>query len=254
MIPWDEGAMGIVWLDGRKTAKAAPSDHGHAAAEMALLSTTMGGGGGLGAETVLDPRVCDCCQTDVARAGDALVVVYRDRSDKEIRDISAVRFAGGRWSAPRAVASDNWEINGCPVNGPAVAAEGSAVAVAWFTAAGDKPWVKLAFSDDGGQTFGPPIVVDDARPLGRVDVAMLDARTALVSWLAQGEGGAASLHVRRFTPDGARGDAATVAVSTGARSSGFPRIARSGERLVVAWRDAAEPPRVRTALVGLARR
>jgi hypothetical protein len=254
MVPWSDDALGIVWLDGRKTAKAGPSHHGQTAAEMALAHTTIDREGNLGAEAMIDPRVCDCCQTDAARAGDAVVVVYRDRSEKEIRDISAVRFAGGRWSAPRPVAADNWEINGCPVNGPAVAAEGSRVAVAWFTAAGDKPVVKLAFSGDAGATFGAPIVVDEARPLGRVDVVMTDDGTALVSWLAQGDAGAATLRLRRFARDGARGDAATVAASTGARSSGFPRMALSEERLVVAWRDAADPPRVRTAVVDLGRR
>jgi hypothetical protein len=249
MMPWGDGGMGLVWLDGRKTAGAAASDHGHTAAEMSLVHTTVGRDGGLGPETVLDGRVCDCCQTDVARATDAVIVVYRDRSEKEVRDMSVVRFSGGRWSEPRIVAADGWEINGCPVNGPSVAAEGSTVAVAWFTAAGDKPVVKLAFSDDAGATFGAPIVVDDARPLGRVDVVMTDDGTALVSWLAQGDGGAATLRLRRFARKGARGEAATVAVSTGARSSGFPRLARSGDRVVIAWRDAADPPRVRTAIL-----
>ena len=249
MTPWSDREMGIVWLDGRKTAKAPPSDHGHSAAEMALAHTTIGRDGTLGSEALVDPRVCDCCQTDVARAGDAFVVVYRDRSDKEIRDISAVRFTDGRWGTPRPVAADNWEINGCPVNGPAIAADGSKVAVAWFTAAGDKPTVKLAFSEDAGETFGAPIVVDDARPLGRVDIAVLDGGAALVSWLAQGDSGGATLRVRRFARAGALGDAAPVAVSSSARSSGFPRLARSGDRVVLAWRDAGDPPRVRTAVL-----
>lgn len=254
MTPWSGSEMGLVWLDGRKTAGAGPSDHGHTAAEMSLVHTTVGRDGRLGAETVLDGRVCDCCQTDIARAADAVVVVYRDRSDKEVRDMSVVRFAGGRWSAPRALAADGWEINGCPVNGPAAAAEGPTVAVAWFTAAGDTPKVKLAFSGDSGATFGDPLPVDDGRPLGRVDVVLLDADTALVSWLEQGEKGAATLRLRRVARDGSRGDAATVAVSTGARSSGFPRMARSGGRVVLAWRDAAEPPRVRTALLEVGER
>lgn len=253
MTPWNAGAMGIVWLDGRKTAGAARPADGEAGGEMSLVHTTMNGDGILGAETVLDGRICDCCQTDAARAGDAVVVVYRDRSETEVRDMSIVRFAEGRWSAPRTLAADGWEINGCPVNGPAIAADGSKVAVAWFTAPADKPRVKVAFSDDGGVTFGSPIVVDDGRPLGRVDVAMLDGGAALVSWLEQGEKGAATLRLRRIAGDGSRGDAATVAVSTGARSSGFPRMARSGGRVVLAWRDAAEPPRVRTAALGVNR-
>jgi hypothetical protein len=135
------------------------------------------------------------------------------------------------------------------VNGPSITADGSRVAVAWFTAAADRPTVKVAFSHDGGESFGAPVVVDGDRPLGRVDAVLLDGGAALVSWLAHGEAGVAALRVRRFAPDGALGDAATVAVSTSARSSGFPRMVRAGRRVVVAWRDAADPPRVRTAIM-----
>jgi len=244
-------AMGVVWLDGRKTAGAGHGDHGAPGAAMALMFTTLDPSGAPGPETVLDDRVCDCCQTDAARSGDTTLVVYRDRSDKEVRDISIVRLAGGKWSAPRTVADDRWEINGCPVNGPAVAAEGSTVAVAWFTAANDKPMVKIAFSGDGGERFERPVQVDEGRPLGRVDVVM-DGDGALVSWLEQGEAGAAAVRLRRIARDGSRGPVATIAESTGARSSGFPRLARSGSKVVVAWRDAADPPKVRTAGIDLA--
>lgn len=251
MLPWSAAEIGIVWLDGRKTAGAAHAGHGEAGAEMALVHTTMAGDGTLGAETVLDGRVCDCCQTDAAHAGNAVVVVYRDRSDKEVRDMSVVRFADGQWSPPRTLAADGWEINGCPVNGPAIAADGPQVAVAWFTAAGDKPKVKVAFSSDGGVAFGSPLVVDDGRPLGRVDVVMLDGGAALVSWLEQGEKGAAMLRIRRIASGGALSPAATVAHSTGARSSGFPRLARSGATVILAWRDASDPPKVRTGMLDL---
>ena len=71
MSPWSNEAMGVVWLDGRKTAAAAHGAHGQAGGEMALVHTTLDGDGGLGAETILDARVCDCCQTDMARTGDA---------------------------------------------------------------------------------------------------------------------------------------------------------------------------------------
>jgi len=252
MTPWGPAAMGVIWLDGRKTAGAAHSAHGAAGAEMTLMHTTMAADGTLGAETVLDGRVCDCCQTDAVRAGDAVVVVYRDRSEKEVRDMSVVRFVDGRWSPPRTLAADGWEINGCPVNGPAIAADGATVAVAWFTAPNDKAAVKVAFSNDAGATFGAPIAVDDGRPLGRVDIVMLDRDAALVSWLEQGEKGAAALRVRRFGVGGSRGAAATVAESTGARSSGFPRMARSGAKVIFAWRDAADPPKVRTGILDLA--
>jgi hypothetical protein len=246
MTPWNAQTMGLVWLDGRKTAGA--SHEGHGQAEMSLVHSTVDSHGQLGPETVLDQRVCDCCQTDAALAEGATVVVYRDRSEAEVRDMSVVRFAGGRWSEPRLLARDGWEINGCPVNGPAVAAAGPQVAVAWFTAASEKSRVNVAFSPDSARTFGTPIVVDDGRPLGRVDVVFLAKGAALVSWLEQAPEGT-ELRVRRVSPDGTRGEALTVADSSAARSSGFPRMVESGGEVVLAWRDAAEPPKVRTGVL-----
>jgi hypothetical protein len=245
MTPWSAGEIGIVWLDGRKATSAAHGGHG---GEMSLVHSTLRGDGRLGPETVLDGRVCDCCQTDAVRAEGATVVVYRDRSEKEVRDISVVRFAEGHWSAPRPLARDGWEINGCPVNGPAIAASGANVAAAWFTMAGGKPRVHVAYSSDSGATFGQPVVVDDGRPLGRVDVVFVEPRAALVSWLEQTEKGA-EVRVRRVPADGARDAALTVADSSSARSSGFPRMAASHGEVTIAWRDAAEPPRVRTAVL-----
>src|SRR5688572_28136732 len=71
MTPWSDDELGMVWLDGRKTAGATHAEHGAGGAEMALLHTTLGSDGRLGAETVLDGRVCDCCQTDMVRAAGA---------------------------------------------------------------------------------------------------------------------------------------------------------------------------------------
>ncbi len=60
---------------------------------------------------------------------------------------------------------------------------GDRVALAWFTAEGDSPRALLAFSTDGGRSFGAPIRVDEEQTLGRVDVAMLPDGRAVVSWL-----------------------------------------------------------------------
>ncbi|MFN8092247.1 MAG: sialidase family protein [Vicinamibacteria bacterium] len=251
MSPADGQRMGLVWLDGRKTAGKTHEGHGGAQAEMSLIHSTLDREGRLGPETILDGRVCDCCQTDAVVAEGATVVVYRDRSEKEVRDMSVVRLVDGKWSEPRPLARDGWEINGCPVNGPAVAAAGREVAAAWFTAANEKSRVSVAFSLDSGATFGPPVAVDDGRPLGRVDVVFLANGAALVSWLEQAAKGT-ELRVRRVSPDGSRGEALTVTGSSSARSSGFPRMVASGSEVILAWRDVAEPPKVRTAVLAWA--
>jgi hypothetical protein len=243
-VSWisDRDGLRAFWLDGRETAKGGAT----------MLRTGLAGK--TGTEKVLDPSVCDCCQTDAAMTTDGPVVVFRDRMDKEMRDISLVRRTAGGWSQPTLVHKDDWQIPGCPVNGPAVAASGKRVAVAWFTAAEKTgQQVKVAFSEDGGQRFGPPVVVDGAQPLGRVDL-QLDASSgsAIVTWMATGEKGSA-VRVRRVGPKGAAGPPVTLAATSAARSAGFPRTAVSGDRLWLTWvEDLPQgPSRVRVGSLPL---
>jgi hypothetical protein len=256
MFPAAGGHLAAVWLDGRemKTTAAAGDGHnnssaaapaskaagdGHGHGQMTLRYATLGRarkGFRIEDEALLDARVCECCQTSAALTSEGPVVVYRDRSDAEVRDISIVRLRrDGRWSAPVQVHADNWRLDGCPVNGPSVAASGRRVAVAWFTLADtNTPHVRLAFSRDAGASFSPPVKVDDGDPVGRADVLLLDDGSALVSWIERAKGGA-EVRVRRVHPDGRRGDAITVAPSGAARSSGFPQMIRARDRIVFSW-------------------
>lgn len=238
--------LGVVWLDGRKHASA----KSEAEAEMSVRFTTISAGGQPGADQEIDGRACDCCQTAAALTTRGPVVVYRDRSPQEVRDIALVRLEKGKWTAPRAVHRDNWVIAACPVNGPAVSARGNRVAVAWFTAANDQPRVHLAFSSDAGDRFGAPIRIDDGAPAGRVDVQLLSDNSALVSWLER-VGDRAEVRVRRVYPNGRKSDARAVATSSAERASGFPHMIWRGRDVVFAWTEAGRPSRVKTALLEL---
>jgi len=253
LFPWADGSLAAVWLDGRNFAGVENGHDGHGAGhDMTLRQTTLSRSGARGADVVIDPRVCDCCQTSVALTTDGPAVFYRDRSADEIRDIAVSRFRDGAWTPPATVHDDGWRITGCPVNGPASSAYGSRVAVAWFTAADDDPRVLLAFSDDSGRSFGEPVRVDAGDPIGRVDVVLDGEEAALVSWVERA-GEEAEIRLRMVTPAGA-GAAWRIAGTSTARASGFPRIARAGENLVVAWTEPGQnggPSHVRTALARL---
>lgn len=236
------GKLGLVWLDGRKMK----SEHGHGSPddEMTLRYATIDGKGRLGEEALIDPRICECCHTSSAVTSDGVVVVYRDRSATEVRDISVVRLSGGRWSEPRTIHEDGWEIHGCPVNGPSAAASGRRVAVAWYTAAKDTPRVNVAFSSDAGASFSKPVQVDDGRPVGRVDAVMLPDGSATVSWLERVEKGA-EIRVRRVFGNGTSHKSIAVARSSGARAGGFPRMEMRGKSILIAWTDVGSPTRIR---------
>jgi hypothetical protein len=250
LFPWHDGRLGALWLDGRNFAEADGEAGHHGGAEMTLRHTLLDADNTPGPEVLLDDRICDCCQTSVALTSRGPLAVYRDRSPDEIRDISVIRFVDGRWTAPRPVHRDGWQIHGCPVNGPAAAAAGEQVAVAWFTAADESPRVQVTFSSDAGTSFGSPLHVDDGDPLGRVHVVMLDHGDALVSWLER-VGDGAEIRVRQVSSAGERGPSRVVSASTAACASGFPRMARSGDDLVFAWTEPGEPSQVRTAVARL---
>jgi hypothetical protein len=235
LVPWDGGAAAL-WLDGRRTAGDGP---------MTLRFTTVPRSGVPAPGVEVDPRVCECCQTALAPTARGIVAAYRDRSGDEIRDVAVRRYDGHGWSEPTAVGGDGWRYEGCPVNGPALAARGDTVAVAWFTAAGGMPRVYAAFSVDGGATFGPRREVDDGRPAGRVDVAWW-GDAVLVSWIEEtAESG--DLRVRELRLDGGRGGSTVVAGMPATRAAGFPRLAAAGNTVVVAWTVPGEGGGVRAA-------
>lgn len=246
MIPTaDSGAM-VVFLNG---GAAVEERHGR---QMHLGFATWTKDGGVGASSVLDHRVCDCCQTGVAMTSRGPIAVYRDRSDEEIRDMSVVRLVDGAWTEPTTVHRDGWRIDGCPVNGPAISARGDVVAVAWFAAPNDSARVQLAFSGDAGATFGAPVRIDGGQPTGRVDVELIDDRRALVSWIERTVTGAA-VHARLVSRDGTAGAPLVVGSSDAARSSGFPRMARLANGVLMAWTMPGTPSAVRTAVVRVGR-
>ncbi|MFN2438922.1 MAG: hypothetical protein ABR503_06955, partial [Chitinophagaceae bacterium] len=218
----------------RNTAieKVDATAHGGHHGAMSLRAALINKQGTKAAEWELDNKVCDCCQTSVAITSNGPVVIYRDRSDEEVRDISIVRLVNGKWTEPKSIFPDQWKIDGCPVNGPRSAAVGNNLAIAWYTSPDKKAQVNIIFSDDGGTNFSKPIRVDEKNAIGRVDVEMPDEKTAIVSWM---EG--AVIKAAKVYKDGTKDSSVIIATSSESRSSGFPQMTKSGNNLYFAWSD-----------------
>ena len=232
MIPYKDQFF-VSWLDGRKTAQEgeASSHTGHHG-EMTVRAALINNDGSKTNDWELDGRVCDCCQTTAAITSNGPIVVYRDRSDDEIRDMSIVRYIDGVWTSPKTIFPDNWKIKGCPVNGPRADAIGNHLAIAWFSMPEKEGQVQVIFSDDGGATFNKPIRIDEGKTIGRVDVVMLNDKSAIVSWLE----GSTIKAVKVYT-DGTKDASVMIASSSESRSSGFPQMTISGNKLIFAWTD-----------------
>jgi hypothetical protein len=243
--PFGKGSFRAVWLDGRNMAG------GHHA--MQLRSAEIGADGKIVSEEMVDDRTCDCCQTSLVQTDQGTLVAYRDRTDDEIRDIYVSLLRNGKWSAPKAVFNDGWKINGCPVNGPKLSVFETSTGLAWFTGAGDRPRVKVAFSDDGGLNFGDPWIVDEGSPLGRVDLFMVDENTALLSWMEMNQQDA---ELRLALIDKMKGKLTSLIVAelSSARSTGFPQLEVAGGEVFLAWNEeTAEGKRIKLVKTDLER-
>lgn len=145
------------WLDNRT---------GHQGLRVTRLSAE-----GIEPNQTADPRTCQCCGTAVLAQGQQVWVAYRDLVEDDVRDISLVRSVDGgvTFGEPRSVSADGWKIQGCPHTGPRMAVSGtSTLSVVWFT--GALPGIAVATSRDGGESFGPRVVL--ATPKGELQAAV----------------------------------------------------------------------------------
>ena len=244
-VPGQSG-LGLIWLDGREMTRDGHPGMGRG--NMNLRAAMFDRTGSQSSETLIDGLVCECCPTAVAEAADGPIVAFRNRTQDQIRDIYVSRLIDGHWTEPTSVHDDQWRIAACPVNGPALSARGRDVAIAWFTAAGDRGRVFASFSRDSGRTFGAPIAIEDAGAVGRVDVELLASGKAIVSWIEFADQHS-QFRVRRIDPSGARTQSTGVASISAARAGGYPRMAVHGDELVFAWTDTSgQAPQVRTAV------
>lgn len=234
-----DGGIGVIWLDGRETAAGAGDHHGGDALHgTSLRAATVTLDGRLVDEAVIDELSCDCCSTDVANTGTGPIVVYRDRTATETRDISLARRVDGAWQAPVQVATDEWTIAGCPVNGPKVVSDGDHVAVAWFTAATDTARVRLARSADGGAHFSPAVDVVATDTSGHVGLAWLEGGAVAVSWTCAGPAATGSVCVRSVAVDSTLGPVQVLSGAANVPARSVPQLARHGNQLVASWTEA----------------
>ena len=234
----NDGGVGMVWLDGRKMVNEVTDDV--AASGMTLRSATFAADLSGTSDVLVDDLTCDCCQTDVAITAAGPVAVYRDRTVKEIRDIYVSRLVDGEWQDGQAVSDDNWDIPGCPVNGPVIQAIGSDVAVAWFSAGDERPRVQAAWSADSGNSFAKAIEVSTDHPLGHVAATLLPNGDLVVSWQQNTGGGTANLSLRRVSSSGELGAVYVLQEAADIFAFSVPQLLLHNNDLIAAWTDKTD--------------
>lgn len=249
MVPYTSTSFFTSWLDGRETGGGGHDHAAHAGGPMSIRAAEVDLKGKVLWDELLDAKTCDCCQTSSAITDLGPVVVYRNRSDREIRDIAIARLVDGKWTEPAIIHADGWEISGCPVNGPKVVAKGSNLLVGWFTAPKGIQQVKFAFSTDAGASFGKPVVIESTGLIGRVDVALIREDWGVVSWM-ETKGENTFLYAAGIDQAGEMGAALQITALNPSRKSGFPQLEVLGGQVYFAWTEVkGENKNVQTARI-----
>jgi hypothetical protein len=233
-----DGTVHAAWLDGRNAARpatAAGAAHVHGSMRQDIYHA-MWKGADTPVETQVASNVCFCCKTALVSRGSTVYVAWRHLFPGGVRDIAIARsLDGGRtFSDPVRVSADDWKIDACPDDGPAMAIDGAGTLhVAWPTLATDGGTARIgifhATSTDGGLTFSPRTRVNhpDA-PAAHPKLALDSAGRAVVAWDEISEGARrVRLRIAGETP---------LTLSTGNASS-YPAVVASGSSIVVAWTD-----------------
>lgn len=227
----ERAGVRFYYLDGRATANGGPMQ----------LRTAFVEGDRISASELVDESVCDCCATAAAGLANGSAVAYRDRTAGEIRDVQVVLRSEAAAPVTHAPGKDGWKIAGCPVNGPALAADGRRLALAWFSAPEDRPRMSAALSSDGGATWSAPLPLaanpgsDGGKPMGQLALAALPQGFA-VAWLESAQG-STELRFARLDAHGKLEPATSVARLAPGRAAGIPRLVRAADRLALLWVD-----------------
>ncbi len=159
------GALHTIWLDHRGMAAGAgheghKGEHdGVAMAQRSALYYAPAGG----IERELFRGVCYCCKTMLAVGPRGQIyAAWRHVFAGNMRDIAftASRDGGATFAPLLRVHEDQWSINGCPDDGPAVAVDrAGTVHLVWPTVLNGEEGALLYATSKDGQRFSAPVRV-----------------------------------------------------------------------------------------------
>jgi hypothetical protein len=266
LVAAEDGRLHAVWLDGRH---AEPHQHGGAPAngpaplklderrraprqdlfhQTWLGSLTSPDAGSAGNQLVAD-NVCFCCKTAVvAGPGGRVYAAWRHIFPGSVRDIAfAMSSDGGRsFDPPRRVSEDNWQIEACPDDGPALAVDASGgLHIAWPTAVAGSTAGKAifyAYSPDG-RSFSARVQLNDpdATAAAHPHVAIAADGRALVVWDDLLNRTRRVLMRRVGRPAGGQpGAIGRLEVLSREAGAYYPVVAVAGRRELVAWTDTRD--------------
>jgi hypothetical protein len=188
--------------------------------------------------------VCYCCKTAMVVSGESIYLAWRHVYPGNMRDIafSASRDGGQTFSAPVRISEDQWQLDGCPDDGPSMGVDPEGrIHVVWPTLVQESGHpVKALFHavSVDGHAFGPRTRLPTEGQANHPQLATTADGRLLVVWDESGSG-SRHLAVAGATIDRDGRVTFTRDEAWSSRQATYPYVVRAGERLLMAWTEGA---------------
>jgi hypothetical protein len=155
------GDVYVVWLDGRDPQPPVSGSMDPTGAYSVYIARSNNHGASFGRNVRIAFGACPCCRPTLAFGTHGEVfVAWRRVFSGDFRDmvVATSRDQGKTFMPSVRIAHDHWKLSGCPDSGPSLVVDGNRLYAAWMSEGDHKPGIRLAYSDDGAQTFTKPII------------------------------------------------------------------------------------------------
>ncbi|MFM8860682.1 MAG: sialidase family protein [Methylocystis sp.] len=230
-----KGRIFAGWLDKTHAAQAKAEGKEFAGSGVAFASSDDGGITFKGKNILMD-HACECCRMSAALGRDGLpVFAWRQIFEGDIRDHYAAKLsANGDKLIGGRVSNDDWAINSCPHQGPALAVDIKGVwHIAWFTKGKNRQGLFYAYSRDAGKSFSAPEKIGDDAHAPAFATLLATKKRLYRAW-KEFDGAITTIPAQQSSDGGKSWSAPQILAST-TEASDHPILVESKKDVFLSW-------------------
>ncbi|MFT5164279.1 MAG: hypothetical protein ACI9FJ_002880 [Alteromonadaceae bacterium] len=227
MVVTDDGTVVINWLGGKRKGSVLYSAYGKLSDGQFKFSSKK-----------LAQGTCVCCRIASSYTADNKVaVMWRNIYDDNIRDHAILTFdQHSADKTPFRATFDQWQINGCPHQGPGLSVGGqNRYHMVWFNNGEKAKGIFYAYSDNNGETTSKPLNLGGAAVQASYANVLSNGKNVDVVW-TQFNGDMYQLYHQRSTDRGQTFNSATV-VAQSADDPDRPFLIKKQGHNFVSWQQ-----------------
>jgi hypothetical protein len=206
-----------------------------------IYYTVINGQSGITSAQKLSDNLCECCHIAAAFDKDGqAVLIARFIYPGGIRDHGLIRTsADGKEPFVSRVTFDQWSIEACPEQGPAISiSDDDLYHIAWFTQGSVRQGLFYAYSSDQGQHFSNPLSFGNPVKLSSHPDIMAQGKHIILTW-TEFNGVKTELMVMQ-SYDGGQSWTQPKSIAEATAETDYPILLSNDEGIFVSWNSKAE--------------